>query len=211
MISLIEKIKIYLRLLLRRDWRAINYRLQFLFRKIDLENVYVEELNLSAERSHYYSDSGGTELEKVLDRLKITSQDTIVDFGSGKGGALITLAKYPFSKITGVEISDKLIKIAQRNLRKLWIDNVNLVLSDAVEFTELDDYNYVYFFNPFPCIIKQSVIENLKISLTRKPRKITIIYLNPICHDAVVTDTPFIKQEEIDHPSLKYFIYSNNL
>ena len=200
-----------MQLLLKGDWWTINYRLQLLFRQIDLKNVYLDKLNLTAEKSHYYADSGGAALEKVLDSFHITPQDAIIDFGSGKGGALITLAKYPFARITGVEISPELIAIARRNLKKLWIDNVDMALCDAAEFTELEDYNYVYFFSPFPSSVMQIVIKNLKGSLAKKPRKMTIIYLNPECHEAVVTDSPFVKQQEFEHPTLRYYIYSNKV
>ena len=208
---MIEKIKLYLRLLRKRDWREINYRLQLLFQRIDLKNVPVDELNLSAERAYDYADSGGAAFEKVLDSLLITPSDTIVDFGCGKGGALITLAKYPFSQITGVEISSRLVDIAQKNLRKLWIDNVSIELCDATEFVELDDYNYFYFFNPFPCPIMRTVMENIEKSVAVRPRNVTIIYLNPECHDAVVKNTSFVKQQEFDHPTLRYYIYSNEM
>ena len=67
---MIEKIGLYLRLLRNRDWCAINYRLQLLFRRIDLTNMSMDELKLSADRSYEYADSGGTALEKVLDRLE---------------------------------------------------------------------------------------------------------------------------------------------
>jgi SAM-dependent methyltransferase len=206
---MIEKIKLYLYLLRKRDWRAINYRLQFLFRQIDLKNVCVDELKLPVERSYDYADSGGAALERLLNHLEITPQDSIIDFGCGKGGALITLAKYPFSKITGVELSAKLVAIARKNLGKLRLDNVTIELADATEFADLDGYNYFYFFNPFPCRVMKTVIGNISQSLSRKPRKVTIIYLNPECHDVVVADSPFVKQLEFDHPFLKYYLYSN--
>jgi SAM-dependent methyltransferase len=209
LLTMIEKIKIYLSLLRKRDWRAINYRLQLLFRQIDLKNVCVDELKLSAERAYDYADSGGTAMERVLDCLNITPQDAIIDFGCGKGGALITLAKYPFSKITGIELSAKLIDIAERNLRKLRIDNVTIEFGDATGFTALDDYTYFYFFNPFPCPVMRKVIGNIMESVDRKPRKVTIIYLNPECHDVVIADTPFVKQQEFAHPFLRYYVYSN--
>ena len=207
--GLLGKINLYIQLLLKQDWRAINYRLQLLFKQIDLRNVCVDKLQLSAERSYDYADSGGAALEKVLDSLEITPDDSIIDFGSGKGGALITLAKYPFGNITGLEISPELVDIAKKNLRKLWIDNVNIMLGDAMEFTDLERYNYIYFFNPFPCPVMQKVIGNIKKSITEKPRKMTIIYLNPECHEVIVADSPFRKQQEFEHPTLKYYIYSN--
>ncbi|MEJ2648982.1 MAG: class I SAM-dependent methyltransferase [Sedimentisphaerales bacterium] len=206
---MIEKITLYFRLLRQRDWRAIYYRLQLLFRQIDLKNVYLDELNLSEECAYEYADSGGDALEKVLDSFGITSRDAIIDFGCGKGGALISLAKYPFSKITGVEISAALIDIARRNLRKLRIDNVNMEQGDASEYLDLDGYNFFYFFNPFPCPVMERVIGNISKSLLRKQRKVTIIYLNPECHGVIIADSPFSKQAEFDHPTLRYYIYSN--
>lgn len=205
----VGKIKIYLQLFLNRDWWGINYRLQFLFRRIDLSNVCVDELKLSAECAHDYADSGGPELEAVLDNLEITPRDAIIDFGCGKGGALITLAKFSFSKITGVEISTELIDIARRNLSRLRLGRVTIEYCDATEFNDLDGYNYFYFFSPFPCPVMQSVIKNIAASLARQPREVTIIYLNPECHDVVVADTPFVKRQEFEHPTLRYYIYSN--
>lgn len=209
--EMIGKIKLYLYLLAKRDWRAINYRLQLLFKQIDLTNVCVDDLQLSAERAYEYADSGGTALEKVLDSMAISGSDAVLDFGSGKGGALITLAKYPFSKITGVELSVELIAIARKNLRKLWIDNITIEQGDATEFTALDDFNYFYFFNPFPCPVMKRVVENIAKSIERRPRKVTIIYLNPECHEVVVADTLFVKQQEFAHPTLRYFVYSNSV
>jgi len=205
----VEKIKLYLHLLYNRDWRGINYRMQYLLRRIDTKNAYLDELNLSAERSFYYSDSGGKALERVLDSLSITPRDAIVDFGCGKGGALISLAKYPFSQIAGVEISEKLVGIAQSNLRRLRIENVRLECCDAAAFTDLDGFNFFYFFSPFPSNVMQAVIKNIADSITRTPRKVTIIYLNPECHEAVVSGSPFIKVKEFDHPTLSFYIYSN--
>jgi hypothetical protein len=55
----------------------------------------------------------------------------------------------------------------------------------------------------------RSVIDNLKKSLAIKPRKVTIIYLNPVCNDEIISDSPFTRQEEFDHASHRFFVYSN--
>jgi protein-L-isoaspartate O-methyltransferase len=198
-----------LSLLCRGEWREFIFRMRVYRGEIDLRNATTEDLGLSAERSHEYSNSGGLHLEKVLRALKITCEDSIVDFGSGKGGALITFAKYPFSKITGVELSSELLAIAEKNLKKLNIGNVNMTVGDAADFTDLDGYNYFYFFSPFPAAIMRAVVKNIASSLARKPRKMVIIYFNPEHHDAVVTDSPFVKIQEFHHHQLSYYIYSN--
>jgi methylase of polypeptide subunit release factors len=146
----------------------------------------------------------------VLRELKITPHDAIVDFGSGKGGALITFSRFPFSKISGVEISPELVATATENFRKLNLENITVTLCDASCFTDLDDYNYFYFFSPFPHGVMSDVIRNLCASLEKRPRKTTIIYFNPECHDAVVTNSPFVKSDEFHHHELMYYIYHNN-
>jgi SAM-dependent methyltransferase len=196
-------------LLFHGEWREFVFRLRVHTHKIDLKNVYLDELNLTEERSHYYANSGGLHLEKVLRDLKITSRDAIVDFGSGKGGALITFSRYPFSKITGVELSPELVAIAEENIRKLKIGNITMTVSDAADFTDLDDYNYFYFFSPFPGCVMSAVLKNISSSLANNPRKAVIIYFNPEYHDAVVTDSPFVKVMEFHHHELGYYIYSN--
>ncbi len=198
-----------LSLLCRGEWREFIFRGRVHVQKIDLGNVYLDELNLPEERCHYYANSGGPHLDRVLKAMKITSRDGVVDFGSGKGGALITLSRYPFVRIAGVEISPRLAAIARENLTKLNINNVTVRVGDAAAFTDLDDYNYFYFFNPFPAAVMSAVVENICASLTRRPRKASIIYFNPEFHDAVVTGTSFVKVKEFSHHKLGYYIYSN--
>jgi SAM-dependent methyltransferase len=208
-VSFIVNTKNALSLIFRGEWREFMFRVRVYRGEVDLQNATTDDLGLSADRSHEYSNSGGLHLDKVLRALKITPRDSIVDFGSGKGGALITFAKYPFSKIAGVELSPELVAVAKKNLRKLGIGNVEMIISDAVDFTDLDEYNYFYFFNPFPAGVTRAVIKNIASSLARKPRRLLIIYFNPEFHDVIVTDSPFVKIREFSHHKLRYYIYSN--
>jgi len=73
-------------LVFRGEWREFLFRVRVHVLHIDLKNAYLDELNLPEERCHYYANSGGLHLEKVLRGLGITPRDAIVDFGSGKGG-----------------------------------------------------------------------------------------------------------------------------
>ncbi len=202
-------VKDALTLLCRGEWREFIFRIRVHIQNIDLRNTYLNELNLPEDRCHYYANSGGPHLDTVLKALKITAQDCIVDFGSGKGGALITLSRYPFARIAGVEISPDLAVIAKQNFHKLNIKNVTMNVCDAADFIELDEYNYFYFFSPFPAAVMSAVIRNICASLTNNPRKASIIYFNPECHDAVVTDSPFVKINELNHHELVFYIYSN--
>jgi SAM-dependent methyltransferase len=207
--AILADVKNALSLVCRGELREFIFRLRVHMQKIDLRNTYLDELQLSEERSHYHANSGGLHLHNVLRTMKVTPQDSIVDFGSGKGGALITFSRYPFAKISGVELSQELVDIAEENLKKLNITGITMTVIDAADFTDLDEYNYFYFFSPFPCNVMSAVINNISTSLIRNPRKSVIIYFNPECHDAVINNSPFIKIREFHHHALDYYIYSN--
>ncbi|MDD2852595.1 MAG: class I SAM-dependent methyltransferase [Desulfuromonadaceae bacterium] len=198
-----------LALLFKGEWREFIFRLRVRLQKIDLYNSCLDELNLPEENCHEYANSGGLNLEKVLRTLEIKPQDCIVDFGSGKGGALITFSRFPFAKITGVEIAPELAAIARSNFDKLKIENVDLTVGDAALFTELDDYNYFYFFSPFPFSVMRTVVKNINASLAKRPRKAIILYFNPEYHDAVVAEPSFVKIRDFDHHELSFYVYSN--
>jgi len=198
-------------ILLRGEFRELLFRIRARLKKIDLRFATVDELGLSADRSHDYAHSGGVYLEEILNAFVITPGDAIVDFGAGKGGALMTFAKYPFAKITGIEIMPELAAIAESNFRKLNISNVNMVVCDAAEFTDLDAYNYCYFFSPFPRNVLQAVLQNLKASLQSRPRRMHLIYCNPEFHDTMLGNGLFRKAGEFHHSrlNLPIIIYSN--
>jgi SAM-dependent methyltransferase len=193
-------------LLIRGEWREFLIRLRVSLGHIDLKHDSTEALS---ERTHYYADSGGIEFDKILANFRISPKDAILDFGCGKGGTLISLSKYPFSKISGIEISPELVKIAHNNVRKLGIKNVDIKCCDAADFKELDGYNYFYFFDPFPRTVMQQVLVNMEKSIMAKPRRITLIYLNPFCHDLIEARGVFKKTKELPHFAHQCFVYSN--
>jgi SAM-dependent methyltransferase len=185
----------------------LYYRIFTKLRGVDLTFTSIEDLSLSKDIAHYHSDSGGPDLDIVLKSLPISAADSILDIGCGKGGALITLAKYPFQSIAGLEISEKLLLTAKANLSKLRINDIQLFCSDASVFDLLDAYNYMYMFNPFPCNVMNNVINNISLSFSRIPRTITIVYKNPVCHDAILENSDFKLVNEFHHSPHPFFIY----
>jgi SAM-dependent methyltransferase len=188
------------------NWREFLVRLRISLGQIDLKDDASEAVS---ERTYYYADSGGLAFDKIMGHFKIMPDDAIVDFGCGKGGILISLSKYPFSKIAGVEIAIELVEIARGNIRKLKIRNVEIACCDAVEFDRLNEFNYFYFFDPFPGVVMQDVIRNIERSIAEKPRKVTIIYLNPSCHDLFDTSSVLHKTAELPHFEHRCYVYSN--
>ncbi|MBJ6727312.1 class I SAM-dependent methyltransferase [Geomesophilobacter sediminis] len=207
--SMLLDAKNALSLLACGEWSEFILRIRIHRQKIDLRNTYLDELQLPEDRCHYYANSGGLHLHRVLRALGITARDAVIDFGSGKGGALITLSRYPFARILGVEIAPELVAVARNNVAKLGIANVEMVVADAADFTDLDDFNYFYFFSPFPGAVMRAVMDNICASLARRPRPATVIYFNPEFHDEVIAGAHFFKIREFDHHPLRFFIYRN--
>ena len=199
-------IKNAITLLGRGEWREFLIRLRISLGHIDLKHDPTET---DSERTHYYADSGGLAFDRIMANFNITPNDAIVDYGCGKGGILISLSKYPFAKITGIEIMPDLVAIAKENIRKLNLENVDIECCDAAAFKQLHEYNYFYFFDPFPCVVMQDVLSNIEKSISEHPRKVTIIYLNPSCHDVIESSSIFSKTKEMPHFEHKCFIYSN--
>jgi len=188
--------------------RDARYQLRMRLMLFNLTWNSPESLGLSKERAEAHGNSGGPSLEVVIDTLNITAKDALLDIGSGKGGAMITLAKYPFRRIDGIEICPRLIKIAQRNLGRLNCLRGTITHCDAAEYTGFDAYNCLYMFHPFPAVVMDGVLRNLQVSLERVPRKVTLIYKNPVCHDTVIAHG-FRQVKQFEHTIPPFRIYEH--
>lgn len=141
----------------------------------------------NVEGALYYASSAFVpELNMALDHLGITSADSILDYGSGKGAVLVRFSDYPFRRICGIELSATLNAICRRNLQKLRLEKIEVLQGDAAGFSDINDFNYFYFFNPFSGQVFESVIQNIVNSYDATPRPLTIIYYHPKCHDIIM-------------------------
>jgi len=190
----------------RKDAR---FKLRMKCRGVDLSFNSVEELGLDPCLASPHASSGGPALEELLSCLTIIPSDSILDMGCGKGGAMITLARWPFFRIDGIELSPKLVTIGQRNLRRLGYSKGTIQLGDAAEFTDYDPYTFLYMFHAFSAPVTIRVLKNIQASLARIPRKLTLIYKNPIDHDLVV-GAGFRQTLEFTNAVPHYRIYEAN-
>jgi tRNA1(Val) A37 N6-methylase TrmN6 len=161
-----------------------------------------EEAATDKTIANHVSATNPKMLSSLFNRFEITSDDSFIDFGCGKGMALKVMMQFPFRKITGIELSDVVADIARSNLSRLKGSNVNVVTTDARDFSDLDDYSYMYFYNPFPEKIFQSVLQNIEKSIERHPRRVRLIYYNPVCEKALKNSKYFEIVEELS-PSQK--------
>jgi SAM-dependent methyltransferase len=152
--------------------------------------VRLHELGLAAGNREDYHPTPWLALKRVLSEDEVTDQDVFIDFGCGKGRVLFQAAMYPFRRVIGVEISAELAKIArsniERSLPKLRCQDVEVIIQDVVNYEVPDDVTFAYFFDPFHGEIFTAVLEKLLDSLQRRPRELTIIYLDPFEEQALL-------------------------
>ncbi len=157
--------------------------------------IQLKELGVDgAERSRYQA-SEWMVLRRALPRGEVDSDDVFIDYGSGMGRVVFQAARYPFKRVIGVELSTDLHKVAKENIERnralLVCQDVELILADATEYPMPDDVTVAYFANPFTGSIFSTVIEGLLASLDRRPRRLRLIYRNPVEHEYLMSTGRF--------------------
>jgi SAM-dependent methyltransferase len=123
-----------------------------------------------------------------MDTLDFPSESVFVDLGSGKGKTLLMAAGYGFKRVVGVEFSPELCEIAKSNwsIYRQGSETdpaFEIVNTDVVDYAVKDDENVFFMFHPFDDVVMDKVIQNVEASHERAPRKIWIIYYNPVFQD----------------------------
>lgn len=149
-----------------------------------------EEAGFSEGKGNQYQPSTDA-LVKVLKRFPVSEKDAILDMGCGKGKAMYLMSRFPFGKISGYDLSEELVHIANQNFQKLGLFRCRAVQADAAAFGDYDAYNYFYIFNAFPQEVFERMMNRVLESLKRRPRNCYFIYLHPVCHEYMVSHTPF--------------------
>ena len=120
-----------------------------------------------------------------------------IDFGSGKGRALILAAERGFRRVIGIELAPALHEVAQRNseaFRRQRPDAPPLELrcGDAVGLTIPDADVLLFFCNPFGEGVMRKVAANIERFHHRYARKVVVAYRNPV-HWPVFEEMAFLQ------------------
>jgi Histone methylation protein DOT1 len=158
-------------------------------RRTETAGTEYDPVHVHPERVRY-EPSGWGFLARGLAGREVTRDDVFVDIGSGKGRVVCQAAQYPFRRVLGVEVSERLNEIARQNvdriLPRLACKHVELITEDAARFDIPDDVTVVYLYYPFTGETFSSVVDKLIASLDRRPRRLTVIYACPRRGEALV-------------------------
>ena len=151
--------------------------------------------------------------ESVLASLDIRFEDyTFIDFGSGKGRALLLASEFPFRRIIGIEFSPQLHATAESNIRAYHsatqkCGNVQSLNLDFVDFTLPPEPLILFFFDPCRVRVLAEVVTRIGQSLRERPRPLYLAYVAPRPeHEHLFASSGFL-QETFRSAECNFCIY----
>lgn len=123
-------------------------------------------------------------IEQILTAMPLNpGVDVFLDYGSGKGRAVISAALLPFRRVIGVELIDELSAIANNNIDRagalLKCKSTSVVTTNAADYRLPSDVTHIFLFNPFHGTVLQAVLRQIRNSWRQHQRRITIAYILP--------------------------------
>ncbi len=169
---------------------------------IDFSKRYVDGAIKHNDEIIHYESIRKRQFKRVFQvfckETKNQELKSVLDYGSGKGYILYLLSETGyFHNVDGLEILPELCKICRTNLNKLGLETVKIINEDARDYSGIDDYDVYFMFNPFPEPAMKKVVAQIDESLHRKPRKISIIYVNNVHDKLLIESIENLVQREI--------------
>jgi SAM-dependent methyltransferase len=160
-----------------------------------------------------YAPIDPTRFHAVLSSIDIRFEDFVfIDFGSGKGRALLLASKYRFRRIVGVEFSPELHLVAQHNIRKYMdrhpaCDSVESVCLDFLEFSMPKEPSVFFFFDPCEDPILIKLLRNIRLSLDEHPRSAYLVYVAPTASKKALLDAVDWLVQSRENAEFKFCVY----
>lgn len=146
---------------------------------------------------------------RVLERLAnsglIRKNNTLLDYGTGKGRVCFYLSYQTRCNSIGVEYDERIYQGAIDNKRTaVSSDRTAFVLCGAENYEVPADVDRCYFFNPFSVEIFQAVLAKIYESYYAKQREILLFFYYPSENyiSSLMTQEQLIFYDEIDTSDL---------
>ena len=138
----------------------------------------------------------------TLPKYDIKYSDSVfIDIGSGMGRNLLIASEYAFKEIIGVEISQHLSEIADKNIEVYKTEtqkckNIKSYCGDVLEFV-LPEYKslVLYFWEPFNDHVFSLFFQKLLQSISLENKKVTMIFLGKVYPE--LKESKFFELKEV--------------
>ena len=116
---------------------------------------------------------------------KVTNDDVFIDIGCGTGRALFYFGQFKFRRLIGLEYESQSVEYLKQNHEATKVKNeFTCTQGDASKY-EFTDETVVFMFNPFGADTMNAMLDRLKESLERNPRRIRVLYFRPSQHEVL--------------------------
>ena len=149
--------------------------------------------------SNYYSALDYPLLWRYLAEIELKPDDVAFEIGCGLGRALCAIARWRVRKVVGVEFSERLAVRARENVARLRgrRSPVEVLAADAA-FVDYTEGTVFYLFNPFGPTTMQIVLDRIHESVRSNPRRVRLLYVNPVHEDVFERATWLRKTRSLD-------------
>ena len=132
--------------------------------------------------NHKYEPTSYEILEQLFDEIPLSSSDTFVDYGCGKGRLNFYVNHRFHCHSIGIELNKDYYQDAVENLHSysgIHKEKIQFHCMLAQSYVLNGSETYFYFFNPFSVEIFRHVIQNIYDSIEEQPRDCTLILYYP--------------------------------
>ena len=210
--------------------RIVSYRVSEAWhdRRLNIRTprgrIHLDEFGLGNPEYVFYQPTPYAAIYDALDGLPATDRDVFVDFGCGMGRVLAVAATKPFRRVVGVDLVQTFVDRTLENIERAQAQRrcaqVEVRQANVLDFEIPDDMTVAHFFNPFRGETLRKVIGNLKASIERAPRRVTVLFANPADFDKAISgqdwvhlraEKPWPYRPANSHPEYEiYRIYDAN-
>ena len=119
-------------------------------------------------------------LERLVNTGMIRKENTLLDYGCGKGRVDFFLTYQTRCHSIGVEYDDRIYEKAMENKQSAVSgERISFVLVNAEEYKVPEAVDRVYFFNPFSLEILRKTVARIINSYYEHPREIQLVFYYP--------------------------------
>jgi SAM-dependent methyltransferase len=178
--------------------------------------TYLSDLDIPSSNwidGNDYAAIEPTRFKHVLAGFDIAFEDyTFVDFGSGKGRALLLASEFPFKRILGLEFSPELHRTAEENIRRYNsatqkcrdIQSLNV---DFADYALPPEASVLFFFHPCRIRVLSEVVARIGRSLLAQPRSLYIAYVAPTTEQERLFASAGFLEKIFDSVEFKFCLY----
>ena len=163
--------------------QQINYKIK----GVDFSTQNLHDLTLTGDYKEHGTALVSTSKDfftKVFSDLeeivgKKIEKNIFIDYGSGKGGAIIQAKNTGFKESIGIEFAKELHEVAEENIKKLGLSGVTSYFQDATTYNPPEDISVIYLFNPFDEVVMDMVAKNIESLKSDFKNDVYVVYGNP--------------------------------